>query len=73
MKEKLPNSNWYVYLGEDKIRLCLEEETQKYDTVIFNFHELAMLWFWNDNQIKKYFSTRKLIENIVDFSYKRKT
>lgn len=70
MKEKLPNSEWCVYLDGDKVRLeIIKDNVLVKNKSIFNFHELIMLWFWTDDQINRYFSTRKLIEGMADWSY----
>lgn len=70
MKEKLPNSECYVYIEENKIRLEIRtDEPVIINKAVFNFHELIMFWYWNDDQIKKYFFTRKIIEGMTDWSY----
>ena len=63
--EKLPNAEAYAYIRNNNLFLELKIEGISFDKEIFNFHELAMLWKWEDDQLIRYFSTRKVIEGIM--------
>ena len=67
MKEKLPNSEYYVEVnskGEIDLYIMKNEE-YIHILYLYTLHELVQIWNYTDEQIIRYIPTRKVIDGMM--------
>lgn len=63
INEKMPYADYHIYIDERGIGL----ESMAGDPlwIIYSIYELYLLYTYNNEQIEKYFSMRKIVRDLI--------
>jgi len=62
--EKLPNSDWKVLTMNGGIFLSSPDDGFMFE--IHSFHELIMIWDFNNQSLEKYLSMRNIVFSLIE-------